>query len=234
MFYTFNGCGLFLPFYIFLAFLSNNFLLDNFYKNKQTKFQNFIITREGHKKRMIKEIKLVLIFSFLLRIILHFIVFFTISEFYAKIKLIHVGDISYYPETFFAFSNNSVVSFFLFILYSSIGFSIFSLFLYSIMDFIKNQYIYKASGVLLSVLLVIIPAFLGNIFFAEAGPRCYLETSFMYLIYSAGLLCPGIEVLKVNSYYLANNIYFLISSISFLLISILLISIGYKQRRANG
>lgn len=234
MYYAFNGCGLFLPFYILLAFLSNNFVIDNFYKNRQTNFQNFIITREKHKKRVGKEIKLVLLSSFLLRIILHCIVFFVIDNFYSKIVLTHTGDISYYPETFFAFSNNSMISFFLFILYSSIGFSIFSLFLYSVIDFVKNQYIYKASGILFSILLVLLPAFLGNIFFASAGPRSYLETGFLYTIYSAGLLCPGIEVLNVNSYFLANNIYFFVSAISFLLISTCFISYSYKRRKING
>ena len=234
MFYTFNGCAIFLPFYVFLAFISNNFLLDNFYKNRQTKFQNFIITRVGQKERIKYEIKTVLISSFIIRILLHIIVFLVIDIHFSPIVLNHTGDISYYPETFFALSSNSTLSFFLFILYSSIGFSIFSLLIYSLIDFIKNQYIYKASGVLASILLVVLPAFVGNIFLPGSNPYCYFETTFLYLIYSGGLLCPGIEVLKVNSYFFANNIYFLICSISFILISTTLIKIGYKRRIKNG
>lgn len=234
IFYTFNGCAVFLPFYVFLAFLANAYALDNFYKYKQTKFQNFIITRIGEKERTKQEIKTVLITSFVIRIVLHLLVTLVISIKYAPIMLNHTGDPSYYPETFFALSNNSILSFALFILYSSIGFAIFSLFLYSLIDFIKNQYVYKASGVLMSVLLVILPAFIGNIFLPGSNPHCYFETGFLYLIYSAGLLCPGIEVLKVNSYFLVNNIYFFINSISFIIISIGLICFSYKRRVKNG
>ena len=40
IFYTLNS---FLPFYLLLAFLSNNLVTSNFYQNKYSKFQNMII-----------------------------------------------------------------------------------------------------------------------------------------------------------------------------------------------
>lgn len=229
MFYNFNGCGIFLPFYILLGFLTNNIVSDNFYRYRKNKFQNFITVREGKKKRMIKEIKIVLLSSFIVRLLLHVIVFFIINEFFADINLKFIGDPSYYPEAFFAFSHNSVISFVFYILYSCIGFSIISLFLYSIIWIIKNQYVYKISGILVSIIFVLIPAFIGNMWLANAGPRCYFETGFLYLIYSAGLLSPGIEVLKVNSNMIINHLYFYIGIIGFLILSIVCIGISIRR-----
>ena len=50
IFYTLN-C--FLPFYLLLAFLSNNLVTSNFYQNKYSNFQNMIIPRTGFKKKNI-------------------------------------------------------------------------------------------------------------------------------------------------------------------------------------
>ena len=138
MYYTINSFGNFLPFYIFLFFLATNFLPTNYYKNKYSKFNNFIITRVGNKKRMKYEIKSVLIGSFIFRLLLHVLVLIVINYFFVKIQFSFHNDPSYYPNGFFAFSSSSVISLIIYILYSSIGFSIFSLFIYSLIFFIKN------------------------------------------------------------------------------------------------
>ena len=234
MFYTLNGCGLYLPFYIFLAFLSNNIICDSFYSNKKTGFQNFIISRVGFKERKISEIKYVLLSSFLVRVALHIITVVIINCFFAKIRLIYNGNPSYFPETFFAFSNNSLISFVIFIIYSSIGFSIFSLFLYGLIDFVKNQYVYKSMGIIMSVFLVVIPAVVGNFALVNYDYQSYFEASIIYIGYAAGLLSPGIEVLKVNSLAIANNVYFFVTAISYLIIILLLVIFGSRSERKNG
>ena len=61
MFYTINSFSNFLPFYIYLGFLATNFIPSQYYKNKYSKFQNFIITRVTNKGRTKYEIKKVLI-----------------------------------------------------------------------------------------------------------------------------------------------------------------------------
>lgn len=234
MFYDFNGCALFLPFYILLAFLTNNIISDNFSKYRKNKFSNFIITREGKKNRIKKEIKLIIISSIVVRLLLHLIVFIIINDHFADITFNYMKDPSYYPETFFAFSSDSLVSFAFYILYSCIGFSALSLFLYSLIDIIKNQYIYKVTGVLVSIIFVMLPAFIGNIWLANAGPRCYIQTGFLYSFYSAGLLSPGLEVLKVNSNMVTNHIYFYVSLIGFIFISFILIRITYNRSKKYG
>ena len=58
IFYTLNS---FLPFYLLLAFLSNNLVTSNFHQNKYSKFQNMIIPRTGFKKRILYENSIIFI-----------------------------------------------------------------------------------------------------------------------------------------------------------------------------
>lgn len=234
LFYTLNGCGNFLPFYIFISFLSNNLVSDNYYKNKETGFQKFIVTRVNPKQRKRTEILSVLLISFIFRIIIHIITILTIYSLTKGLRLDFYGDPSYFPSSFFAFSNNSIISFILYIIYSSIGFSIFSLFLYSLINYTKNYYVYKSLGIIIAIIGVLIPAFIGNIglnYIDESNP---IFTAFLYSIYSAGLISPGIETLNSASGILNLHLYFIISCFGYLLMSTILLKIGYKKEIKNG
>lgn len=234
VFYLVSGCANFLPLYIFFAFLTSNFLSENFHKNKYNNFKNSIVSRTGYKKRFKSEIQLVLVSSFILRVLLSVIILLFIDLFLVNVNISFSGDITRFPFSFFALNSNSAVSLIVFIIYSGIGFSIMSLFMYSLIPFIKNLYVYKVSGVLASIIFVMIPAFIGNIVNNFTGLNSFIRTGFLYIFYSAGLLCPGIEVLNANPPVLVNHVYFFTSCFGFLFLSVILLYIGYKKERKNG
>ncbi len=231
MFYTINSFSNFLPFYIYLGFLATNFIPSQYYKNKYSKFQKFIITRVTNKVRTKYEIKKVLIYSFIFRILLHILVFFIINTFFVEINFSFYKDPSYYPDGFFALSSNCFLSFILFIIYSSIGFSVFSLFIYSLIYYIRNFYVYKVSGIIMSIIGVFLPAFLGNLYLSISNNYNSLGIGLLYLIYSGNLLSPGIDTLIYRPSILTTNIYFFVSCLGYLLISLILILIRYRKER---
>lgn len=234
MYYTINSFGNFLPFYIFLGFLATNFLATNYYKNKYSKFDNFVITRVKRKKRIKYEIKSILIWSFIFRVLLHILVLIIINYFFVELHFSFYKDPSYYPNGFFTFSNSSLGSLIIFTIYSSIGFSIFSLFIYSLISYIKNYYVYKISGIIMAIIGVLLPAFIGNIYLSHYSNYSFLVTAFMYSIYSGGLLCPGLEILNQLPSTLILHIYFFVSCIGYTILSVILILIRYREEKKYG
>ncbi len=233
-FYRLNGHSLYLPFYILLGFLINNIIDTNYHKNKYTTFQNFIVERTKYKNRLKQEITNVLVVSFFVRLAIHIFTFIIINFSCCKIRLNFTGDPSYYPDSFFAFSNNSVISFFIYIIYSCIGFSILSLFLYSLIPFIKNLYVYKISGILVSVLGVMIPALIGNIYISKVGKLDLIGNIITNIFNSGGLLSPGIESFTgVITIFDKHAMYFL-ACFGYLALTAILLLYRYKRERKNG
>lgn len=207
---------MFLPFYILVAFLANNLVVNNFYENKYSKFQNFIVTRTGRKKRLIYEIVNVLISSFLFRIIVHIFMLVVIHLFFSNIEFTIHTDLSYYRSAFISLNTNPYVSLLIYIIYSSVGFSIFSLFVYSMISFIKNKYVYKVSGIISFILLIVIGAFLGNELY-----KYFDNIKFFNPVIQAfntfNLISPGVEGFTSVTTLFEAHVYYWYTCVMFLI-----------------
>lgn len=233
IFYVINKVGIFLPFTLIIAFLSSNFTNLIFYQNKYNDFQKYVITRVGYKKRLIYEIKTVLKTSFIIRLLLHIIMIAIIQLFYSNISFIEYSDLSYYPEGAVALFTNSKISLILYIIYSSIGFSIFSVFMYSLIYYIKNKYIYKVSGVILFVLLVIISALIGNQLYTLTS-NIKFANPILQALATTSLICPGLEVFSSITSIFETHIYFWYTCVCFIVYSLILLVIRYRREHKNG
>lgn len=233
MFYRINGYSLFLPFYLLLSFLINNVITINYHKNKYTTFQNFIIERKTYKERYKYEVKSILIVSFCFRLFIHVVTFLIINFCFCKIGLIMTKDPSYYIDGVFAYSSNSLISFIIYVIYSCIGFSILSLFLYILIPFIKNLYVYKISGLLVGVLGTMLPALIGNIYISHFGYNM-LGQIVTNLFYSGGLISPGIESFVGVTTILQRHIMFYLACLGYISLIGIFGFIKYKRERKNG
>lgn len=230
IFYTFNS---FLPFYLLLAFLSGNLVVSNFYQNKYSKFQNMIITRVGAKKRIFYEIKKVIYTSIIFRLLIHIISLLVIHIFFSKIHFVQHSNIEYYASSFVALSSNPTVSLILYIIYSTIGFCVFSLFIYGFIYFVKNRYVYKVSGIILYVGLVVFAAIIGNqlyVYFSDIK----FSNPFLQAINTSSLLIPGLETATSITSILETNVYSWYTCIMFLIYSGVFSFIRWKMERKNG
>ena len=225
IFYTLNS---FLPFYLLLAFLSNNLVTSNFYQNKYSKFQNMIIPRIGFKKRILYEIKTVLFSSIIVRLMIHIFTLIVIHLFFSEIHFQ-----GFESSAFVALNTNATISLLLYIIYSTIGFAIFSLFLYSLIYFIKNKYIYNVSGIIIFVILAVSMALIGNALYANQL-NVKLFNPLLEAINTLSLILPGLETSTAITSIRETNLYFGYTCIMFLIYSCILCFIGCSWTRKKG
>jgi hypothetical protein len=232
-FYNINDYGGFIFFIIYVSFFLSNLINDIFYENKYSKFQNLIIARTGHKKRLKYEIKTVLIVSFIFRIILNLLLLLIIHLKYSHIVFKEYSDISYYSDGLVGLFINSKVSLILYLIYSAIGFSIMSLFNYSLINLIKNKYVYRISGVIFPILLTILSALIGNLLY-QSFDNIKFANPLLQIFNAMSLLCPGINNFSTITSILEVHIYFWYTLICYTIISLILIYIRYRKERKYG
>ena len=225
IFYTLNS---FLPFYLLLAFLSNNLVTSNFYQNKYSKFQNMIIPRTGFKKRILYEMKTVLFSSIIVRLMIHIFTLIVIHLFFSEIHFQ-----GFESSAFVALNTNATISLLLYIVYSTVGFAIFSLFLYSLIYFIKNKYIYNVSGIIILVVLTVSIALIGNSLYAHQV-NVKLFNPILEAINPLSLLIPGLETSTAITSINEVNLYFGYTCIMFLIYSCIFNFIGCFIAKKKG
>lgn len=104
------------------------------------------------------------------------------------------------------------------IILSSIGYALFSHFLFSLQYFIKNVYLYRTLGLLVSLILYIGASVLSHTFYNTSGS---LLATLAYFLNIINILTPSIiksPVLNNNPYlfYIGTALlYYLLSSILF-------------------
>ena len=225
IFYVLNY---FLPFYLLLAYLSNNLVTSNFYQNRYSKFQNMVITRTGFIKRILYEIKVVLLTSVITRLVIHIFTLTVIHFFFSKIEF--QGD---NLSLFVSLNTNPLISLLLYIIFSTIGFAIFSVFLYSLIYFIKNKYIYNVSGIIILVVLTVSIALIGNSLYAHQV-NVKLFNPILEAINPLSLLIPGLETSTAITSINEVNLYFGYTCIMFLMYSCIFNFIGCFIAKKKG
>lgn len=230
VFYRFQD---YIPGYLIYGLLSTCLVVEIFYLNKQSKFQYFVIARVGHKDRLKYEIIQVLKTSFFVRLIFNLILLLMIHLFFSNLSFREYSDLSNYVSEVIGLYNNSKISLLLYIIYSSIGFSIFSLFIYSMSYFIKNQYIFKVSGIILFVGMTVIAAILGNQLYVYFD-NIKFANPILEAISTVNLVTPAMNNFTTITSLFETHIYFWYSCLCFLIYSVILLYFRYNLEKKNG
>ncbi|MEG0453336.1 MAG: hypothetical protein RR428_01045 [Coprobacillus sp.] len=120
-------------------------------------------------------------------------------------------------------SSNEIMSMILFVLMTSIGYSIVSSLLFSLQFVITNKYIYRCFGVIFGILLVVIPALIqGYLPFPDAA----------FLLQINNLIALGIENVRVNPFGLSHYMMYFITLIIYFSISTSCFKVLLKWRQA--
>lgn len=230
VFYRFQD---FIPGFLILGLLSTSLVVESFYQNRQSRFQNHIITRIGYKERIKYEVKNVVIISFIIRLLFNIFLLLIIHFFFSNIEFKEYSDVSYYASGVAELFANSKISLLLYILYSSIGFSIFSLFIYSVSYFIKNQYVFKISGIILFIGLTVLSAIIGNLLYVYFSDIKF-SNLLLQALATSSLMVPAMMGFTSITSLFETHIYFWYTCFCFIIYSGILLYIRYKLERKNG
>ena len=189
VFYYLENSGMSLPNYIFITFMATNCYLIDLFKRRRSKARNLVIERIGYKQTMVQEIKNIIITSALFRLVCFAAMILVISIICHGIHFDFQPEMHLWNWQFYFYSNNALISFIIYILIATAGYSMFCLLLYGLSHFIKNEYVYRVSGVLAGILgqtgLAIIAAILGT------NASTFLDYFLVNTVFVGNLLCPG-------------------------------------------
>lgn len=230
IFYRFQD---FVPGFLILGLLSTCILIETFYQNKQSKFQNYIIARVGYKERMKYEIKQVVLISFIVRFLFNLFLLLIIHMFFSNIAFKEYTDVSYYASGVAELFHNSKVSLALYLLYSSIGFSVFSLFIYSISYFIKNQHVFKISGIVIFIGMTVASAIIGNQLYMYFNDIKFANP-LLQAFATSSLMVPAMMGFTSITSLFETHLYFWYTCLCFIVYSVVLLFARYKLERKNG
>lgn len=189
VFYYLENAGMSLPNYIFITFIATNMYLIDLFKKKKSGVNNMLIERKGYKKLFLENIKNIIITSALFRLTCFMAMILVISIICHGIYFDFQPEMHLWNWQFYFYSDNALISFIIYILIATAGYSMFCLLLYGLSHFIKNEYVYRASGVLAGILgqtgLAIITAILGT------NATAFFDYLLVNTVFVGNLLCPG-------------------------------------------
>ena len=217
-FYYLQDSGLTLILYVLTTLIVPNIISADFLLYDHNKFNQFMITRMSSSLYHKKERQFNFIATFILILITHLLTILIIHLFFFKISF------SINPIYMNATRQTNLLSGYLLLnliiytILSSIGYALFSHFLFSLQYFIKNVYLYRTLGLLVSLILYIGASVLSHTFYNTSGN---LTATLAYFLNIINILTPSIiksPVLNNNPYlfYIGTALlYYLLSSIFF-------------------
>lgn len=133
-----------------------------------------------------------------------------------------------YPDLYYATTQllfqNEFYNLIAFILMTSLGYSAVSAFLFSLQCFINNPFVYRCSGVLIGILLVLIPVLI-QVYLPIQDAALFLQIN--------NLVCLGIEGVIENPFQLSYMMVYLITFIVYEISAWLCFQYLYKWRLYN-
>ena len=217
-FYYLQDSGLTLILYVLTTLIVPNIISADFLLYDHNKFNQFMITRMSSTTYHKKERQFNFFATFILILITHLLTILIIYLFFFKISF------SINPIYMNATRQTNLLSGYLLLnliiytILSSIGYALFSHFLFSLQYFIKNVYLYRTLGLLVSLILYIGASVLSHTFYNTSGS---LTATLAYFLNIINILTPSIiksPVLNNNPYlfYIGTALlYYLLSSILF-------------------
>lgn len=217
-FYYLQDSGLTLIFYVLTTLIVPNIISADFLLYDHNKFNQFMITRMSSPLYYKKERQFNFIATFILILITHLLTIFIIHLFFFKISFSINQIYMNATRQTNLLSGSLLLNFIIYIILSSIGYALFSHFLFSLQYFIKNVYLYRTLGLLVSLILYIGASIFSHTFYNTSGS---LTATLVYFFNIINILTPSI----IKSPILNNNphlfyigtalLYYLLSSIFF-------------------
>lgn len=214
-FYYLQDSGLTLILYVLTTLIVPNIISADLLLYEHNKFNHFMITRMSSSLYHKKERHFNFLATFILILMTHLLTILIIHLFFFKISF-SINPI-YMDATRQTnlLSSSLFLNLIIYIILSSIGYAIFSHFLFSLQYFIKNVYLYRTLG---SLILYIGASVLSHTFYNTSGS---LLATLAYFLNIINILTPSIiksPVLNNNPYlfYIGTALlYYLLSSILF-------------------
>ena len=217
-FYYLQDSGLTLILYVLTTLIVPNIISADFLLYEHNKFNHFLITRMSSSLYHKKERQFNFLATFILILMTHLLTILIIHLFFFKISFSINPIYKNATRQTHLLSSSLFLNFIIYMVLSSIGYALFSHFLFSLQYFIKNVYLYRTLGLLVSLILYIGASVLSHIFYNTSGS---LTATLVYFLNIINILTPSIiksPVLNNNPhlFYIGTAlIYYLLSSILF-------------------
>lgn len=217
-FYYLQDSGLTLILYVLTTLIVPNIISADFLLYEHNKFNHFLITRRSSSLYHKKERQFNFLATFILILMTHLLTILIIHLFFFKISFSINPIYMNATRQTHLLSSSLFLNFIIYMVLSSIGYALFSHFLFSLQYFIKNVYLYRTLGLLVSLILYIGASVLSHTFYNTSGS---LTATLAYFLNIINILTPSIiksPVLNNNPhlFYIGTAlIYYLLSSIIF-------------------
>ena len=217
-FYYLQDSGLTLILYVLTTLIVPNIISADFLLYDHNKFNQFMITRMSSTTYHKKERQFNFFATFILILITHLLTILITYLFFFKISFSINPIYMNATRQTNLLSGSLLLNLIIYIILSSIGYALFSHFLFSLQYFIKNVYLYRTLGLLVSLILYIGASVLSHTFYNTSGS---LTATLAYFLNIINILTPSIiksPVLNNNPYlfYIGTALlYYLLSSILF-------------------
>lgn len=205
---------------IIILILPSNVLLNDYYNEHLNRYDYFIKERVGFNRYVITNYFYSFINSFLLIITIYIYMLVFINLFLAPISFSYFDYVANTNTMINLFSQNTFFNLFLFILFSSIGFSIYCCLIYSIKNFFIQRYIFKILSVVIGVLLIVLPIIIASkLYNLFKFPFILNFFSFISLM---SLLFPGIQGFALNIDFFSPIFLYFTSLILYIIVVIII------------
>ena len=217
-FYYLQDSGLTLILYVLTTLIVPNIISADFLLYNHNKFIHFLITRMSSSIYHKKERQFNFVSTFILILITHLLTILIIHLFFFKISFSINPIYMNATRQTNLLSSSLLLNLIIYMLLSAIGYALFSHFLFSLQYFIKNVYLYRTLGLLVSLILYIGASVLSHTFYNTSGS---LAATLAYFLNIINIFTPSIiksPVLNNNPhlFYIGTALlYYLLSSILF-------------------
>lgn len=217
-FYYLQDSGLTLILYVLTTLIVPNIISADFLLYNHNKFNHFLITRMSSSIYHKKERQFNFVSTFILILITHLLTILIIHLFFFKISFSINPIYMNATRQTNLLSSSLLLNLIIYMLLSAIGYALFSHFLFSLQYFIKNVYLYRTLGLLVSLILYIGASVLSHTFYNTSGS---LAATLAYFLNIINIFTPSIiksPVLNNNPhlFYIGTALlYYLLSSILF-------------------
>lgn len=217
-FYYLQDSGLTLILYVLTTLIVPNIISADFLLYNHNKFNHFLITRMSSSVYHKKERQFNFVSTFILILITHLLTILIIHLFFFRISFSINPIYMNATRQTNLLSSSLLLNLIIYMLLSAIGYALFSHFLFSLQYFIKNVYLYRTLGLLVSLILYIGASVLSHTFYNTSGS---LAATLAYFLNIINIFTPSIiksPVLNNNPhlFYIGTALlYYLLSSILF-------------------
>ena len=170
-FYYLQDSGLTLILYVLTTLILPNIISADFLLYEHNKFNHFLITRMSSSLYHKKERQFNFLATFILIFMTHLLTILIIHLFFFKISFSINPIYMNATRQTNLLSSSLLLNLIIYMILSSIGYALFSDFLFSLQYFIKNVYLYRTLGLLVSLILYIGASVLSHTFYNTSGVK---------------------------------------------------------------